>query len=60
MTGRDPLTQLAGWLINRQHADQGVLDRIHTDVKAEIDSAAQFAINAPFPDVSEVNQQVYA
>ena len=60
MTGRDPLAQLAGWLINQQHADQGLLDRIHTDVKAEIESAAKFAINAPFPDASEVNQHVYA
>nr|MBI2904803.1 thiamine pyrophosphate-dependent dehydrogenase E1 component subunit alpha [Chloroflexota bacterium] len=60
MTGRDPLAQLAGWLINQRHADQDVLDRIHADVKAEIDSAAKFAINAPFPDAREVNQHVYA
>ncbi len=60
MTGRDPLKQLADWLIDQTYADQSLLDRIHTDVKAEIDSAAQFAINAPFPDVSEVNQHVYA
>jgi TPP-dependent pyruvate/acetoin dehydrogenase alpha subunit len=60
VTGRDPLKQLADWLMNQTYADQPLLDQIHADVKTEIDAAAQFAINAPFPNVREVNQHVYA
>jgi pyruvate dehydrogenase E1 component alpha subunit len=40
--------------------DPAVLDRIHSGVKAEIEAGVQFALNAPFPDASEVDQHVYA
>ena len=59
-TQRDPLKTLAGALISQKLTDQGVLDRIHIGAKAEIEAAAQFAIDAPYPDVSQVNQHVYA
>ncbi len=55
----DPLKCLADWLLHQRLADQSVLDQIHVPVKAEIEAAAQFAINAPYPDVSEVDQHVY-
>ncbi len=59
-TLRDPLKLLADSLIDQQLTDQAVLDQIHAHVKAEIEAAVQFAINAPFPDVSQVDQHVYA
>jgi pyruvate dehydrogenase E1 component alpha subunit len=59
MTTRDPLKILAERLIAQKLADQRVLDQIHADVKAEIESGLQFALNAPYPDVSEVDQDVY-
>jgi TPP-dependent pyruvate/acetoin dehydrogenase alpha subunit len=37
-----------------------VLERIRTDVKAEIDSGVQFALAAPYPEPSEVDEDVYA
>ncbi len=59
-TLRDPLKKLADWLMSQQLTDQSVLDRIHTNVKAEIEAAVELAIRAPYPDIGEVDQHVYA
>jgi acetoin:2,6-dichlorophenolindophenol oxidoreductase subunit alpha len=59
-TTRDPLLLLAEKLVGQRLTEQAVLDRIQTDVKSEIENGAQFAINAPYPDVNEVAQDVYA
>jgi len=60
MTQRDPIARLQDWLIENHLTDDDVLSRIHADVTAEIEAGAQFALDAPFPDVSEVTQHVYA
>lgn len=60
MALRDPLKKLADFLIGQKLTDQNVLDRIQADVKAQVEAAAQFAIGAPYPDVSQVDQHVYA
>ncbi|HLF26471.1 MAG TPA: thiamine pyrophosphate-dependent dehydrogenase E1 component subunit alpha [Anaerolineae bacterium] len=60
MARRDPLKKLAESLLDRQLTDQTVLDRIHADVKVEIEAAAQFGLDAAYPDVSQVTQHVYA
>jgi pyruvate dehydrogenase E1 component alpha subunit len=60
MTARDPLQTLAGRLTGQGLADASVFERIHTDVKTEIDSGVQYALAAPYPDPSEVTQHVYA
>jgi TPP-dependent pyruvate/acetoin dehydrogenase alpha subunit len=57
---RDPIKVLADKLIRQNLTDQAVLDRIHLDVKSEVENGVQFALNAPFPDQSEVDQDVYA
>jgi pyruvate dehydrogenase E1 component alpha subunit len=57
---RDPLKLLAEKLIEQKLTDQTVLDHIHTDVLSEIEAGVQFAINAPYPDPSEVDEDVYA
>lgn len=57
---RDPLKLLADKLIGGKLTDQSVLDRILTDVRSEVEKGMQFAIDAPYPDQSEVNQHVYA
>lgn len=56
----DPLKKLADQLVAGKLTDQKVLDRIQADVQTEIESGVAFALNAPFPDVSEVNEDVYA
>ena len=60
MTERDPLQTLASRLTEQGLADASVFERIQTDVKTEIDSGVQYALAAPYPDPSEVDEDVYA
>jgi pyruvate dehydrogenase E1 component alpha subunit len=59
MTTRDPLQMLAQRLTAHRLVDDGVFERILTDVKAEIDAGVQFALAAPYPDAADVTQHVY-
>ncbi len=58
-TQRDPLALLSGWMIAEGIADQPLLDQIEQSVRAEAEAAVQFALAAPFPELSEVSQHVY-
>ncbi|MBI3015378.1 MAG: thiamine pyrophosphate-dependent dehydrogenase E1 component subunit alpha [Candidatus Tectomicrobia bacterium] len=60
MTQRDPIQRLARWLIGQGISDQAAIDRIHSEVKDEIEAAARLAIAAPYPGPGEVDQDVYA
>jgi TPP-dependent pyruvate/acetoin dehydrogenase alpha subunit len=60
MTERDPLKLLSHWLMDQQMADAGVFEQIEKDVRAEAETAVQFALDAPYPDPSEVDKHVYA
>jgi len=60
VTQRDPIRILGEWLVGERLASQETLDQAHAAVAAEIEAAAQFALDAPYPDVSEVDQHVYA
>jgi acetoin:2,6-dichlorophenolindophenol oxidoreductase subunit alpha len=57
---RDPIKTLANWLIAQKLADTASLDRISSEVRAEMEKAVAFAIAAPYPNVQEVDQDVYA
>jgi len=59
-TKHDPILTLSEWLLNQGLTDQAVLDQIHAEANTLIESAVQFALDAPYPDVSEVDQHVYA
>ena len=54
-TERDPIALLAAQL-----GRPGEIDRIRERVEAEIDDAVTYALNAPYPDASEVTNHVYA
>jgi pyruvate dehydrogenase E1 component alpha subunit len=60
MTERDPLQTLAQRLTAQRLADGSVFERIHADVRAEVESGVQFALAAPYPEANEVDQDVYA
>ena len=59
-TNRDPLKNLAGWLMTKFEYKADVFTEIETKVNREILAGVEFALNAPFPDISEVNKHVYA
>ena len=60
MSERDPLALYAEWFMSEGVADKATLDRIHSEVAAEMDAAVEFAQNAPFPDPRRVDEDVYA
>jgi pyruvate dehydrogenase E1 component alpha subunit len=57
---RDPLKLLAERLTKGKMADGSLLARIEKEVQVEVQSAVQFALAAPYPHSSEVDQDVYA
>jgi pyruvate dehydrogenase E1 component alpha subunit len=57
---KDPLKILADRLISQNLADQTVLDQIYAGAKSEVEAGAQSAIDAPYPNQVEVDQDVYA
>jgi len=59
-TERDPIKLFTDVLLAQNIADRAGLDRIQSEVKAEIDKAVQFAMAAPYPSVDKVEQDVYA
>ena len=40
--------------------DQAGLERIQSEVAAEMDAAMEFGIKAPYPDPGRVGEDVYA
>ena len=57
---RDPLKILGDWVIGQRWTDPAGLKRIQIEVNEEIERGAQFALDAPFPAVSQVDEDVYA
>ena len=58
-TERDPITLLGEWL-TQHDIDNAALEKIKMEAQAEVVAGVEFALNAPFPDASEVDQHVYA
>lgn len=57
---RDPLTLFGRWLTEQQIADSARLEQIEQGVRDEAQIAVDFALDAPYPDESEVTMHVYA
>lgn len=57
---RDPIKGLGKWLLDQSYADAATLDRITSEVRATMEAAVKFAIEAPYPSVDEVEKHVYA
>ena len=59
-TERDPVKNFSEWLIRDGHADAQALAAIDAELKTEMKKAVEFAIAAPYPNPSEVGEDVYA
>ena len=59
-TERDPITLLADWLGGQGFVDSAQLRLIQSEVESEIRKAVEFAVAAPYPEIAEVEQDVYA
>ena len=60
MAERDPIKLFGDWLIAEHHATSAQLQTIGAEIQSAMDAAVQFALSAPYPDPSEVQQDVYA
>ena len=56
---RDPLALLGSWLEQQRHATGEELRRIEEEARSEIGRGLAFALDAPFPDASQVTEDVY-
>ena len=57
---RDPLAIFGRWLEEQKLATPDDLMRITDEARAEIEAGVQFALDAPFPDPSQVTEDLYA
>ena len=57
---RDPVLLFAQWLKDQNLATEQTLHQIEQEVRTEMQAAADSAKAAPYPEPSEVNQDVYA
>ena len=58
-TERDPIKNLGEWMLAEGIVDQGLLDAITEEIAQEAAAAVQFALDAPYPPLEEVDQHVY-
>jgi acetoin:2,6-dichlorophenolindophenol oxidoreductase subunit alpha len=59
-TERDPIINMGKWLLEQNLADKAALDRVQAELESEMKKAVEFAVAAPYPDASEVDEDVYA
>ncbi|HEX4643604.1 MAG TPA: thiamine pyrophosphate-dependent dehydrogenase E1 component subunit alpha [Candidatus Acidoferrales bacterium] len=57
---RDPIAVLTKWLLEEKIATQAQLEEIQAGAKSVIDAAVAFALQAPYPAVDKVGEDVYA
>jgi len=57
---RDPLKQARDWLVTEMKAPDSIFEEIERRVNEEIRLGVEFALRAPYPDPSEVTENVYA
>jgi acetoin:2,6-dichlorophenolindophenol oxidoreductase subunit alpha len=59
-TERDPIALHGKWLMTEGLADGADLERVSAEARREMESAVKFAIEAPYPSVDQVDEDVYA
>ncbi|MDP9284186.1 MAG: thiamine pyrophosphate-dependent dehydrogenase E1 component subunit alpha [Actinomycetota bacterium] len=57
---RDPLALHGRWLVEQSLADEAALRAIEDEARATVEQGVAFALAAPFPDPSEVTEDVFA
>jgi TPP-dependent pyruvate/acetoin dehydrogenase alpha subunit len=59
-TNRDPINVLTTYLIKEGLTDSASLDRMQSEIEAEMKNAVQFGIASPYPSPEEAEEDVYA
>ena len=55
----DPITRLEAAMLENGWGDAEAIDRVHSEVRAEVDAAVAWAENSPFPDAATLLDNVY-
>ena len=56
---KDPIARLERRMLQEGWAEQAELDRAHTEIRDEVDAAIAWAEQSPYPDASELLDNVY-
>ncbi|MCE0506629.1 MULTISPECIES: thiamine pyrophosphate-dependent dehydrogenase E1 component subunit alpha [unclassified Roseivivax] len=56
---RDPIIRFRAWLVDQGIASEAEIEAMNGEIKADAKSAVEYALNAKYPDVSEVDMHVY-
>ena len=56
---RDPIARLGKYIIKNMIADSDMLEKIQKDLKDEMEKAAQYAIESPWPDDNDLYKDVF-
>lgn len=56
---KDPVPLFRNWLIATGNASEDELATIEAAAESEIDEAVEFTLASPFPDVAELNRDIY-
>jgi pyruvate dehydrogenase E1 component alpha subunit len=56
---KDPVPRYRAWLVSEGHATEGALSEMEAGIEKEIDEALAFAMESPYPDLSELRRDVF-
>jgi Pyruvate/2-oxoglutarate dehydrogenase complex, dehydrogenase (E1) component, eukaryotic type, alpha subunit len=56
---KDPVPLFRKFLLDAGHATDADLDAVEAQITAEIDEAVDFALNSPWPELDELNRDIY-
>jgi len=57
--GKDPIDRLEKKIVANAWAGREEIDRIHREIQQEVDEAVEWAEKSPYPDPSELLNNVY-
>lgn len=57
---RDPIKLFAEWMTTNGVTDKAAIEKVDADVRAEVEAAVKFAVDAPYPSPDKVDQDIYA
>ena len=56
---RDPIIRFRSWLVSEGIASEAEIDAMNAEIKQDATTAVEYALNAKYPDVSEVDMHVF-
>ena len=56
---RDPIIRFRSWLVSERIASEAEIDAMNAEIKDDAAAAVEYALNAKYPDVSEVDMHVF-